>query len=279
MLTIERRIGGLLRYRKIWFAGHDAIVDASRSLRPNEVVRFFAVPHDLRALPLLINHKRLQTAWIDLSAGPDEILNGMKKKSCRYEIRRAEKMLDRVEIEINSLRAQSDFLLLYNHFAKSRKLPRFPEAWLKEYSTHGDVFVLYLEGRALCCHLLLRDLESRIVRLLHSGSRRLQTTQDAAACGALNRYLHWHEMQRYHSQGFVTFDFGGIRHPDESISRFKLSFGGSIMTEHYYLFGGSRLIANLGNFVYERVLRRHRPVENVSVSGAAPNSSSSQMLQ
>jgi len=266
MVTIERRVAGLLHYRKMWFPGYEQALEITRSLGPTDVVRFFAAPGKLYALPNMVKHRELQTARIDLSAGPTRVLSGMKKKSCRYEIRRAEKMLDLVEIEINSARAHRDFLQIYNGFAEIKGIPRLPSRWLREYSAHGETLVLYLKGKALCCHLLLCDPETRIVRLLHSGSLRLQTAEDAAACGALNRYLHWHEMQRYHAKGFLTFDFGGIRHVDDNFSRFKLSFGGVVMPEHYYLFSGSQWIARLGNLVYEKILR-HRAIKANGDSG------------
>ena len=170
MVTIERRVGGLLRYRKVWFPSHEAVHEISQSLRPNDVVRFFGASADLGMFPSLVKHRQLRTAWVDLSAGPDGILQGMKKKSCRYEIRRAEKMLDRVEIELNSPKAHRDFLGVYNDFAKTKGLPRFPAAWLREYATHGETLVLYLNGEPLCCHFLLCDSQARIVRLLYSGA-------------------------------------------------------------------------------------------------------------
>jgi hypothetical protein len=161
------------------------VLDISQSLQPNEVVRVFGASSEVRRLPHLVNHRQFQTAWIDLSAGPQAVLKGMKRKSCRYEIRRAEKMLDRVEVEINSANANRDFLAVYNDFAKSKGLPRVSGLRLQEYSAHGETLVLYLEGEPLCCHLLLCDAEMGIVRLLYSGSRRLETPSDAAACGAL----------------------------------------------------------------------------------------------
>lgn len=260
MVTIERRVGGLFLYRKVWFPSYEQALEISRSLRPNEIVRFFGASNDLGSLPRLVKHRRLQTARVDLSVGTEEVLKGMKKKSCRYEIRRAEKMLDQVEIEVNSAKAHCDFLRIYNDFAEAKRIPRLPARWLAEYSPHGETLVLYLKGQPLCCHLVLCDLQTRIVRLLHSGSRRLQTPEDAAACGALNRYLHWHEMQRYHAKGFLTFDFGGIRHAADNFSRFKLSFGGAVVSEHYYLFGGTEWVARFGNLVYETVLRRRAVV-------------------
>jgi hypothetical protein len=256
MVIIDRRLAGIFRYRKIWFATRDGALRIDRSLRSTDVVRFFAAPSNLVGLPHLITHRQLRTAWVDLSTGLGQVMNGMKRKSCRYEIQRAEKMLDRVEIQINSPRAKRDFLTVYNEFAKAKNLPAFRTPWIKEYSTHGEVLVLYLDGRALCCHLLLLDPSVATVRLLYSGSRRLETREVAAACGALNRYLHWYEMQRYHSQGFVTFDFGGIRDPGDAISRFKLSFGGAIVNENYLLVSGIRWITRLGNLAYESLRRQ-----------------------
>lgn len=256
MVTILRRVGGLFRYRKAWFPAREEVLEISRSLRWNEVVRFFATPDDLPALPNLITRRRMLTLWVDLAASPDRILEGMKRKSCRYEIRRAEKMLDGVTIEVSSEKSRQDFLAGYNDFAQTKHLRKLRPQWLREYLPHADTFVLYLRNEPLCCHLLIRDAARGIVRLLYSGSRRLETPEDAAACGALNRYLHWHEMQRYQAEGFITFDLGGIREPADPISRFKLSFGGVVVTEHYYLLSRAQLVARLGNLIYEKLPRR-----------------------
>ena len=273
MVTIERRVG-LLRYRKVWFPSGDEIVEISRSLQLNEVVRFFGACSEQDGLPHLVEHRQLQTSWVDLSAGPEKILNGMKRKSCRYEIRRAEKMLDEVEIEINSVRANRDFLTVYNNFAATKRLPKFPASWLAEYSAQGETLVLYLKGKPLCCHLLICDPEASIARLLYSGSQRLETAGDAAACGALNRYLHWHEMQRYYARGFETFDFGGLRDAEDPISRFKMSFGGIVVAQHYYLLSGAQWAARLGNLAYKRIFRRglFAPKSDVLGHGAAGGS-------
>jgi hypothetical protein len=198
----------------------------------------------------------MHTVWINLSAGPDAVLHGMKTKSCRREIRRAEKMLGRVAIEIDSEKANRDFLTVYNDFNRAKGLPELHARWVQENSAHCETFVLYLDGEALCSHLVLRDPETSIVRPLYSGSRRLESPEYAAACGSLNRYLHWHEMQRYYAQGFMYFDFGGVSHLGESIARFKLSFGGTVLPQHFYLLSGLQWVARLGKLVYKHVLRR-----------------------
>jgi hypothetical protein len=254
MLAFECDIAGLFRYRKLYFASREAALEISRSLRLNEVVRLFGVFSDLGTPGHLIAHQQMLTAWVDLSAGPEQVLNGMKKKSCRYELRRAEKMLDRVTIEVNSPKALHDFLPLYNTFAVTKgPVPKLSPERLGEYVANGEALVLYLDEQPLCCHLMLCDREAGIARLLYSGSRRLESQEDSNACGALNRYLHWHEMLRYHARGFRTYDFGGIRSLTHPTARFKLSFGGSVVTEHYYLLGGVPWLTALGSKVYGRL--------------------------
>lgn len=254
MVTIERRIHGLLRYRKFWFPTRTQAMELCYSLRPDDVVRFFAVSPALDNIPHLVERYMMPTVWIDLSAGPDALLSGMKKESCRRMIQRAEKMLGRVAIEIGSEKANRDFLSVYNDFVRAKGLPTLPPQWIQDHSAHCESLVLYLDGKSLCAHLVLLDPEAGIVRPLYSGSRRLESPQQAAACGALNRYLHWQEMQRYHTQGFTTYDFGGLG--QASIARFKLSFGGIVVTQHFYLLSGLKWVARLGKLLYEQILLR-----------------------
>jgi hypothetical protein len=249
MVTIERRVHRLVRYRKFWFPSRAQAMEISDALRADDVVRFFAVSPALANLPHVVERYMMPTLWIDLSGGPDALLRGMKKKSCRYVIRRAEKMLDRVAIEIGSEKANRDFLTVYNDFTHAKNLPGLPARWIQENSTHSEALVLYLDGKPLCGHVVLLDPEARIVRLLYSGSRRLESPEQAAVCGTLNRYLHWQEMQRYYTQGFMTYDFGGLY--QAPIARFKLSFGGIVLPQHYYLLSGLQWVARLGKLVSE----------------------------
>jgi hypothetical protein len=266
VVTIERRVHKLLRYRKFWFPSPAQATEISNSLRPDDVVRFFAVSPALGSPPHLVEHYGMRTVRIDLSAGPEAVLNGMKRKSCRQELRRAEKMLGRVAIERGSERANRDFLSVYNNFTHAKGLPPLPGRWIQDNFAHCETFALYLDGQALCAHLLLRDPETSTARLLYSGSRRLESPELAASCGALNRYLHWQEMQHYYAQEFMTYDFGGLGQP-ESIARFKLSFGGMVLTQHFYLLSGLEWVARLGKVLYEQILRRRtfKPIDETEV--------------
>jgi hypothetical protein len=253
MLTFERRLGGLIRYRKIFFSSPAAALEIGRSMMPHDIVRFFAASSELSGLTHVVRHHATLTTRVDLTLGPERILRAMKKKSCRYEIQRAEKMLSAIKIERNSQRALGDFLTLYNSFAKAKgPVPTLSPRQFQELATQGDAFVLYQHQRPMCCHLFVRDREVGAVRLLYSGSSRLESQEQAASCGPLNRFLHWHAIQQYHAEGILTYDLGGIRNLVHPTARFKLSFGGAVVTEHYYLCGGSAWLSRIGAALYER---------------------------
>jgi len=259
MVTFERRLGGLIRYRKVFFPSHRAALEISRSMMVSDIVRFFAVSCELSGVANMVSHQSMLTTHVDLSVGLERILSAMKKKSCRYEIQRAQK-LSAVEVEHNSSRALRDFLPLYNSFAKAKgPVPTLSTGQFRELLAHGDAFVVYHHRRPMCCHLFLRDTEARAVRLLYSGSARFDSVEHASNCGALNRYLHWHAMQHYHAQGILIFDFGGIRHLTHPTARFKLSFGGAVVTEHYYLCGRTAWLAKVGGALYGKFFKSAAP--------------------
>jgi len=260
MVILERRLGGLIRYRKIFFPTSEAAAEIVCTLGSKDVVRLFAVAADLGDLPHLVEHRKTLTTCVDLSLDLEQMLGAMKRKSCRYEIHRAEKMLSTISIERNSPRALSDFLPLYNSFAKGKgPVPTLSTRRFQELISQGDAFVLYQHERPICCHLFLRDVQARIVRLLHSGSRRFESAEQASNCGSLNRFLHWHAMQQYRAEGILTYDLGGIRNLTHPTARFKLSFGGAVVTEYYYLFGGATWLAKLGGTLYGKFAKSAAP--------------------
>lgn len=90
MVTIERRVHGLLRYREFWFPSRTQAMEIGKSLRPDDVVRFFAVSPAFDSVPHLVEQYRMHTVWINLAAGPDAVLNGMKGEAAaaRFATRR-----------------------------------------------------------------------------------------------------------------------------------------------------------------------------------------------
>jgi hypothetical protein len=217
---------------------------------------------DTDAGPFLVDRDFWPTTLIDLRAGLDEIRRRMSPKGCRYEIRRAEKMRDRMEVRRNTAECIADFLSVYNSFAGRKSAVSRVYSWsLTKLAPVSDVFVVYLDGRAMCGHVMLCDNKARRVRLMFSGSRRLENARDASLCAALNRYLHWHEIQTYYEQGMRCYDLGGIRYQNGNdefshASRFKLSFGGSIVPEYSYVFSGAPAIGRLVYGVYRKMRGR-----------------------
>ncbi len=66
-----------------------------------------------------------------------------------------------------------------------------------------------------------------------------------------NNLLQWHFIEWAASQGYETYDMGGIAHP--GITRFKLSFGGQIIS-YTRLHRANRLVARLGRQIYQSAL-------------------------
>src|ERR1700682_6698056 len=88
---------------------------------------------------------------------------------------------------------------------------------------------------------MIRDEKLKRVGLLWSASTRLKGEDAPALVASLNRWLPWHEMRLYKSEGFRVYDFGGIggQTPEiAAITRFKLSFGGMGGGEHDFIIAG-----------------------------------------
>jgi hypothetical protein len=239
MLIFERPIAGMIRYRRVFFPRHDQLIQLVEQLRAFDLLRVFsdhpASPSTIRP----IARGKGLTTFVDLSKGQDAIYAGMHM-NCRYKVRRAHKMRDRIDIVINTEMARSDFLALYNGFVRAkRKMPVLTSQRLNEYLPHADVFMLYFDGQPTCGRLVLRDLESRIALMLHSATKRLDPGADTITVGLLNRYLHWHEMKTYEAAGMEKYDFGGAGSATPSVTHFKRSFGGRLITFDYGFYAGT----------------------------------------
>ncbi len=263
MIVIEDRRFALFRDRTLFFPTADGVAQALEDVDANGIVRISQTSTDIADHPKLIRRKLSRTNCLDLSKDLDELLAEMDPKSCRYEIRRAEKMLPRIRVRLNDRIAYRDFQSLYNNFVKTKRFaPQLSDRRLRMFSEVSDVFVIYLDERAMCGHLLLRDEKARRVRLCFSATNRLDSSEDAALSGSLNRFLHWREIQNYHERAFELYDFGGTEAAFNNIARFKLSFGGFELLEHCYVFMGDlagqlyALYKNLSPLAAARFRRR-----------------------
>jgi len=238
MLFVKTRRFLLWNDLTVFFPSVKYLEGFATRLRFDEIVRLSETAVDLSGYPNLFRRKLALTTWLDLSRNLDTLYGAMDSKSCRYEIRRAGKMSDRISIMRNG-GALDAFFDLYNKFVSQKGYADpLSRRRFKEFVKIADVFVASVDSRPVCGHLMVRDQEEGRVRLGFSASLRLESKETANVTGAVNRFLHWHEIQTYKSEGIRMYDFAGIEDGTTPIARFKLSFGGEQLVEHCYVFMG-----------------------------------------
>jgi hypothetical protein len=257
LVILDKHIFGFFRYRKAVFPTLEQASKLVAELGLNQVLHFPYVFGPAVESRNLIRCRPVSTVFIDLRKSLDDIFAAMQNHNCRRAIHRAEKILDRVRISHNTQESFDDFLTMYNNFADAKGvLPKMSRHGLELYTATSDVFVLYFDDQPFIGHVWLRDEESKRVVHMFLGNRRLEETTDRELHNNLNRYLHWHEIQFYKSQGMETYDFGGIGpdNPYETrFNKFKMSFGGTILSEYLHTYARPALIAKLAIGAYERV--------------------------
>lgn len=259
MVILERRLLGVFRYRKVYFPTVAAISDLVSKMAINDILRFYYPGGVLKPTRHLVERSPFSTVIVDLRESLEALMAAMDRRDCRRPLRRAEQMSGRVRIAECGETASADFLTLYNGLARAKG--RMQGLWarnLRRYLAAADLRVLYLDGRPMCGHVTLCDGESRRAVGVFTANRRLESAEDGALCGALNRYLHWHEMQQYKARGVEWYDFGGIGHEaprQTKFNRFRISFGGEIVSGNRYTFAGVGGAARLCLHAYERLGR------------------------
>jgi hypothetical protein len=257
VIITERKLFGILPYTTVFFPSAGAMMEIVHGLGPSQLARFFWTAAETEPPERLVEHRPTATVCIDLRNTTEELWSAISKNG-RNEIRGAERLDTRVRIACNGVEARADFLSLYNTFARTKaEVSQISTHVLDRYGNHADIFVAYLDDRPTCAHVYLKDPSLGRARLLFSASRRLEDPHLSRLCGNLNRLLHWREMCRYREDGFITYDFGGIREDEnDGIARFKRSFGGKVTKEHTYLCAGLPRIGVALERVREK-LRRH----------------------
>jgi hypothetical protein len=216
-----------MRDHLVFFAHGDDVAGLARACRPYDLYRIrHAV--DVPASQPATRLRESVTSVIDLAQEPDSILRGMDAKSCRYEIRRAEKLGERLTLRRGDRQADGDFrallagLIEHTHHIRPPTTRRYGQ-----YLAVSDVAVAYVDGTPVAGHLVARDPAERRARLVFSASVRHEAGEFQRLSGPVNRWLHWQELLLYGREGYTAYDFGGVN-PQSSIGRFKLSFGGEL---------------------------------------------------
>jgi hypothetical protein len=230
----------VLNYRVVYFPTAEKLEDLIAGLGRNALLRVRQTMATLGDVSHLLHRSVFKAMCLDLTSDLGTLRNAMDSTSRRW-LNRAEKMSDRTRVTVNHPPGREEFVDLYNRFARlhAHSGPLSSKA-LQRLEGCSDLFMMHCDGRAVSGHLWLRDGPQRRVRLLFSASSRLDGKEEAALSGALNRLLHWHEIEFYKAAGIELYDLGGFddEHDRESsLTRFKLSLGARIREENNYIFG------------------------------------------
>ena len=205
----------------------------------NEIIYIRQMPATLPPARFSTSGVRFETSLLDLTRDEDSLLTDMNR-TCRYQLRKADRLRHRIKVRQNDSSAYRDFLAIHNDFVSLKKhSERLSQRRLDAFKPSSDIFVAYFDGRPVCGHLVLRDNELRRVGVLLTVSTRLRTEESSVFISSLNRWLHWCEMRQYKSEGMQVYDFcgSGADTPEKAgIAYFKQSFGGARVTEHNYVF-------------------------------------------
>jgi lipid II:glycine glycyltransferase (peptidoglycan interpeptide bridge formation enzyme) len=236
MVTVESKRGPF-RVFNIYYPETLDIRGLGSSLRVNEIIYIRQAPQFFETEAPVVYHQAFRTSLVDLTRKTDELFSDLSRTS-RTQVRKIERMGDRIEVRRNN-GVDSDFLAVYNEFVGvKRHTERLSRGRLLEIKPFSDIFVAYFEDRPLCAHAYIKDEKLRRVGLILAGSTRLTGGDAPVFVGSVNRFLHWHEMQLYKSEGIDIYDLGGIgtSTPEkQAIARFKLSLGGEQVIEHNYM--------------------------------------------
>lgn len=232
MLTVNTSFP-LLMYSVVYFPTESELRNVCGNLPWHSIVRVKQAPEpagETRCIDL----SPFYAICLDLRRSIDELFRAADSQ-CRNKIRRAEKMLDRITIR-SGTETIPTMVELHNELARVKgHAGPLSARLLDKYLGSSDAFALYLDDRPMCAHFWLRDESQGRVRLLFSASTRLQSKEDSALSGILNRYLHWHEIGKYKGEGFRLYDFGGFSDEADagsSLAKFKLSFGAAVLREY-----------------------------------------------
>jgi hypothetical protein len=207
MLEIDKK-KFFFKKKNIWFSNYPFDIPEV------DVVYFYACKEKVDKENF--NRKESPTLVIDLGQNLDEIWKNMGKKSCRYFIKRGQKL--GIEIRLN------------------QEIEATPEN-IDYLKRHGKLFTAHLNGELLSGALMLEDSEH--IRWFYGASKRLEKgTNDISIVSFANRLAIWEAIKYAKAKGLKEFDLGGYytgnneNDPRVGINRFKEKFGG-VLTIYY----------------------------------------------
>jgi lipid II:glycine glycyltransferase (peptidoglycan interpeptide bridge formation enzyme) len=186
------------------------------------------------------------TTIIDLRQDIDVIWNKIKRMHKRH-ILRAEKNGITVTVSDNYERFHLEYKKFLNqkNYGDISGLSILSPQFMKKY---GILILAEKQGEFLGGNLYFHDQDSAI--LIKIAYQKLGNSIDKNKCiYDANCFIHWEAIQYFKNQGFINYDFGGLKGSELSINHqmdgldfFRRSFGGDMVSEYEYTKFKSRFI-------------------------------------
>jgi lipid II:glycine glycyltransferase (peptidoglycan interpeptide bridge formation enzyme) len=261
MVVVETRRGPF-RVVEMFYPRLEEVAKLADNLAMNQIVYMRQLPVRVSKCQFSAMYVPFNTSLVDLTRDESTLFGGMNR-TCRYQVRKADRLSHRIEVRRNDAIAYRDFHILYNDFvALKRHSEKLSAHRLDAFKSVSDVFVAYFDGRPICGHLILRDERLKRVGLLLAASTRLKGDDPTILISSLHRWLHWYEMRWFKSQGMEIYDLGGLGEdtPEKAaIAYFKRSFGGIQVLEHNCVLARAAGRAAVRFFYFFRKIRARRP--------------------
>lgn len=131
------------------------------------------------------------------------------------------------------------FYTFFSEFAKLKKIyqPKFDSMFVLKDNLHTSF--AKLNGEIIVAHSYIKDIETGVVRLFQSASKRLDHHYDKNIIGQANKLLTFSDIEYFKVQGYKIYDFGGVALHTQNksllgINHFKKSFGGQLIYNYNY---------------------------------------------
>jgi lipid II:glycine glycyltransferase (peptidoglycan interpeptide bridge formation enzyme) len=257
-MVVVESLRGFFRLVEVYYPRLEEIDGLADNLTLNQILYMRQMPESLPPGRFSARYVPFNTSLYDLTRDEDILFADMNR-TCRQQVRKMQRLCDRIEVHRNDTTAYHDFLGIHNDFAALKKhSERLSEARLEAYKLVSDVMVAYFDGRPICGHLILRDPQLKRVGVLLSASTRLNGQEPSTFISSLNRWLHWYEMRCFKSEGMKVYDICGIgtdTPETAAIANFKKSFGGTQVLEHNYVLACAAVRAAVSLFYMMRRIR------------------------
>lgn len=232
MLEFERKYLGF-RIKEIHFSNHPYDVKGCDALF------FFSCKNNV-TIEKFIRHE-IYTSVLDLNRDLNTIWMNNLGKNCRYKIRKAQ------QLGINCLinERYKEYVRIQDSFERQKGFSpifRMIRPKLKTIKQYGTLFVSEYQGEVLSGLVYLEDGNN--IKAWLAASKRLEVDKEKATLiGYANRLLLWEAIKYAKGKGIKEFDFGGLWSEEkvkkdkqkEGLNRFKMDFGGEIVTRYYYI--------------------------------------------